>query len=106
MAKDTYNKRMKGSWNQGKACKGDGAERAYARTEIKQFVKEMDEDYQAPYKKSKRRRNEKARLEHRIAWCQQALAKRPKEDDWFSNWIRSDLNKALKTYKEKYGDKE
>lgn len=106
MAKDSYKKRMKGSWNQGKAYKGDGEERAYARTEIKQFVKEMDENYQEPYKKSKRRRNEKARLEHRIKWCEQALARyKVIKDDWFSKWIRSDLEKAKKQYAQKYGDK-
>lgn len=105
MAKDSYKKRMKGNWNQGKACKGDGSERAYAKAEIREFIKEMDEDYQAPYKKSKRRRNDKARLEHRIKWCEEALARRPSECDWFSNWIRCDLAKAKKQYQEKYGDK-
>ncbi len=104
MAKDSYKKRMKGDWNQGKACKGDGEERMYAKEEIKEFLKEMDEDYQAPYKKSKRKRNDKARLEHRIAWCEQALTRRKgMGNDSFSHWIQSDLDKAKELYNKKYG---
>ena len=106
MAKDSYKKRLKGGWNQGKGCKGDGEERLYAKAEIRQFVKEMDEDYLQPYKKSKRARNDKARLEHKIAWCEQALSRRPDRGDWFYNWIKSDLEKARKQYKLKFGDKD
>lgn len=102
MAKDSYKKRLKGNWNQGKGYKGDSEERMYAKAEIRQFIKEMDEDYLQPYKKSKRVRNEKARLEHRIKWCKDALA-RPRHNDCFANWIRSDLAKAEKEYKLKYG---
>lgn len=105
MAKDSYKKRMKGNWTQGKGCKGDGEERMYAREEIRQFLKEMDEDYQAPYKKSKRRRNEKARLLHRIHWCEQALSRYKDRGygDSFASWIRDDLRKAKKQYEEKFG---
>jgi len=107
MAADSYKKRLKGHWTQGKRYKGDGEERAYAKEEIAEFLREMDADYLTPYKKSKRRRNEKARLLHRIAWCRAALERRkgmPRTNDFFSNWIRGDLELALKLYREKYGD--
>jgi hypothetical protein len=107
MAKDSYKKRMKGNWNQGKSCKGDGEERKYAVQEITQFLKEMDEDYQLPYKKAKRNRNDKARLEHRIAWYEQALQKyKEGHDTSFTHWIRHSLMKAKKEYEEKFGEEE
>lgn len=107
MAHDSYKKRLKGHWTQGKRYKGDGEERAFAKEEIAEFLREMDADYQAPYRKSKRKRNEKARLLHRIEWCRATLARHKTSgrapSDWFSNWIRSDLEKALKKYEKLFG---
>jgi hypothetical protein len=105
MAKDSYKKRMKGSWNQGKEHKGDRCERAYAKTEIRELIKEMDDDYQTKYKKAKRNRNEKARLEHKIKWCEETLAKKNgSECSYLSNWVKSELEKAKQKYAVKYGD--
>lgn len=115
MGKDTYKKRMKGNWNQGKGCKGDDEERMYAKEEIRQALKEMDDDYQATYKKSKRKRNEKARLEHSIAWYEKVVAEderrqreNPDRGSWrcsFISYARDALRKAKKEYAEKFGEK-
>ena len=96
---------MRGNWSEGKRYKGDGEERAYAKAEIAQFLREMDENYQTTYKKSKRSRNEKARLLHRIEWCRAALARHKDasgSSGWFVKWIRADLEQALKKYQEKF----
>src|SRR5271165_673502 len=100
MAKDTYKKRLKAGWNQGKRCKGDGEERQYVKKEISTAVKEYDEDYVSPYKKGKRKRNRKLQLEHRIAWYEEVLAKYASrgQDTLTSGWFRI----ALKEAKEKY----
>ena len=103
MAKDSYKKRMKGGWNQGKACKGNGSERAYAKAEIRQFIKEMDEGYKDPYRKSQRKKNEKARLEYRISYFENAAA-RYNKTGYVSSWVTTELAKAKKLYAEKFGD--
>lgn len=105
MAKDTYKKRAKGNWMSGKGYKGDNEERQYAKTEVGEMLKEMDEDYSAPYKKGKRRRNERARLEHSIKWYEQSLAKY-ENMGWkgsMVNYMRDGLREARKEYREKYG---
>lgn len=102
-----YKKRMKGNWNQGKGCKGDSEEREYAKEEIRQAVKEMDEDYVSTYKKSKRVRNEKARLEHRIKWCLARIEfwrKHTGKSDWISNWIRDTLRESREKYEKLFGE--
>ena len=100
VATDTYKKRMKGHWQQGKAYKGDGEERLAAKRELAELIRESEEDYKIKYKKSKRRRNEKARLEHRIKWYEQTIEKYDRRGDnsSFSNWLRDDLAKAKKKY--------
>jgi hypothetical protein len=96
---------MKGGWHQGKACKGDGEERQYSKKEIQQMVAEMEEDFLYKYR-GKGKPNMKARLEYRIRWCEERLAehKNREQNDgwrsWFSNWIRSDLEKSRKQLKE------
>lgn len=112
MAKDTYKKRMKGNWRQGKGCKGDDEERMYAKQEIREALKEMDENYQATYRKSKRRRNEKARLEHSMEWYRKVIAdeerRRREHPEWgssyFGNYARDALRKAEKEWEEKFGE--
>jgi hypothetical protein len=98
MAANTYKKRMKGNWNQGKACKGDGEERQAAKKEIKELIAECDADYKTRYQKSKRSRNEKVRLQHWIAWYTQRVedSKRSGRRDIISTWMREGLAKAEK----------
>lgn len=95
-----YKKRLKGGWRQGKAYKGDGEERQYAKAEIKQAIKELEADYKDKYKKSQRKRNEIARLEYRIKWCDETIARYgPRTSDWgkrFEEYCRDDKRKAVK----------
>ena len=106
MAKDTYNKRMKGHWTQGKSCKGDGEERQYSKLEIKQALKEAEDDYLIKHK-GKRKKNHKASLEYRIAWYKAALEERKKIDrDEFSDWLWDGLKRAETEYAKKFGPKE
>ena len=61
MAKDTYKKRMKGHWQQGKGCKGDSEERQYAKREIAQALAADEEGYLERHHKGARTKNERAR---------------------------------------------
>lgn len=103
MAKDTYKKRAKGNWNQGKGCKGDAEERQYAKTEIEKAVAHDVED-QPTRHKGKRKRNKKASLEYTIAWYTQKIAEWERLDRKGSivNMFRDSLKEATKEYKEKY----
>jgi hypothetical protein len=114
MAKDTYKKRMKGNWQQGKGYKGDSEERMYARKEIEQAIQAEEDDYLEKYHKGARTRNEKARLEHQIAWYTQVLAetdrrmaaegKVPNWESSFASYFRDSLKKAKKKYEEMFGE--
>lgn len=92
-----YNKRMKGSWTQGKGYKGDGAERQYSKFEIRQELAAAEEGYLERYHKGGRTRNNKAHLEYRVRWHEQALAT---ENSWYGdrwkNYLRDGLEKAKK----------
>lgn len=89
-----YRKRMKGSWNAGKACKGDKAERQYAKQEIKQLLASNEHDYMERYHKGARTKNMKARLEYRIRWFEQVLALRADRSDSFTHYLRDGAVKA------------
>ena len=99
----THTKRAKGNWCQGKKHKGDSEERQYAKGEIKQ---ELESDASGLVKhRGKRKRNDKARLEYRIAWYEQAIQqyeRQYKRSDSYSNSLRDGLRTAQKEYKEKY----
>ena len=103
-----YKKRLKGSWTQGKRYKGDGDERQYAKAEIKQQLVEAEENYLDKYHKGSRRKNIKARLEYRVKWYEEALARRTDHQrlgDWWGNYLRDGLKKA-KIHLEKYLERE
>ena len=93
-----YKKRSKGSWGQGKKHKGDGEERQYAEKEISMTLGEQAEDHKLPYKKSRRNRNKIARLEYRINWYEEMLAKRVGDNysSGFTRMFRESLNQAKK----------
>lgn len=96
MAKDSYKKRMRAGWRQGKSCKGDGEERQYAKQEIKQSLAEMDASYLEKHK-GKRKPNHRARLEYEIRWYEDTLSakwRKGSPDDWFANHMRDRLKKA------------
>ena len=99
---NAYKKRARGSWRQGKGYKGDSSERMYAKEEVRHLLEEMDEGYIAPYKKSERKRNMRARLEHRIKWCEGIIAdyKRNGHSDWISSWVRDHLARSKKELEE------
>lgn len=103
MANDTYKKRMKGSWNQGKRHKGDSEERQYAKKEVEESIK-YDVEGQPVRHKGKRKRNKKASLEYRISWYTQTIEKyeRMERNGSFLNSLREGLKVAKKEYKEKY----
>lgn len=63
-----YRKRAKGSWNVGKGAKGDGEERQFSKLEIREAIATDEEAYLEKYRKGKRNRNEKARLEYRVQY--------------------------------------
>jgi hypothetical protein len=107
MAANTYKKRMKGNWNQGKGCKGDSEERQYSKIEIEESIK-TDVEGQPVRHKGKRKRNKKASLEHTILWYTQRIEEyeRQGNNSSFSNYLRDGLKKAKEEYEEKYGKKE
>lgn len=90
-----YRKRMKGDWRQGKRHKGDAEERQFAKREIQQQLDADEEDYLERYHKGKRTKNEKARLEYRIAWYQLAIAKGDGGHMWI-HYLQSGLQQAKK----------
>ena len=106
MAKDTYKKRMKGHWQQGKGCKGDSEERQYAKREIAMALAADEEGYLERYHKGARTKNERARLEYRINWYQQTLDSY-KQRGWgssFAHYLQDGLRRARKELRDKYGD--
>jgi phage terminase Nu1 subunit (DNA packaging protein) len=108
MASDTYKKRAKGNWCQGKGYKGDSEERQFSKTEIKEQIKYDLEGLPVRHKK-KRKRNKKASLEHQIEWYAQRVAQRESSghsSDSFTNYLRDGLKKVKDEYNEKYGKKE
>lgn len=104
MSRNTYKKRAKGSWCQGKGYKGDSEERQYAKIEIEESIKYDQEDNLVKHKK-KRKRNDKAALEHRIEWYKQLISQyklREGNSDSFINCLTDGLKQAEKEYEEKY----
>lgn len=89
-----YKKRTKGNWKQGKGAKGDGEERQYARREIVQMLRELHADYREQYRKAGRTPNLKARLEYRICWYEEVLARHGERSDSFHSYMRDGLIKA------------
>lgn len=102
-----YRKRAKGSWQQGKGCKGDGPERQFSKREIEQQLDEDEESYLDRYHKGARTKNMKARLEYRIRWYEQYV--KGWEDRGTSssmmNYFHSSLTEAKKDLQE-FLDKE
>jgi len=102
----SYKKRDKGNWNQGKSYKGTrkAKEREYVKQEVQQQIDEQDPDYKHRHI-SKRSRNEKECLRHRINWYE-AVIKQYK--GWGKSWTRithgmgDTLDKLKKKWKEKY----
>lgn len=107
MSKDTYKKRLKGNWRQGKGYKGDAEERQYSKTEIEAAIKHEVEGQPTKYK-GKRKRNKKMALEHQIEWYQQKITEFERNGYKGSciDYFRNALREAKKKYKEEYGDKE
>src|ERR1700692_2483441 len=102
MAANTYKKRMKGNWNQGKGCKGDSEERQYSKREIEESI-QTDVEGNPVRHKGKRKRNKKASLEYRITWYTQKIEeyKRSECNDSFLGYLRDGLKKAKEEYEEK-----
>src|ERR1700692_3129201 len=96
---NSYKKRAKGSWNQGKGYKGDSEERQFSKQEIAQQLAEDEADYLDKYK-GKRKRNDRARLEYRVKWYEDAIASYSKTNSSLSNWFRSSLKEAKKDLEE------
>lgn len=96
MAND-YKKRLKGNWRQGKGYKGDDSERAYAKKEISEDLKAIDEEYLTKHK-GKRKKNVKAHLEYLIAWYTQRVEEieRSKNRSSMGSYWRDGLAKARK----------
>lgn len=104
MAKNTYNKRMKASWQQGKGCKGDAEERQHAKKEIEDSI--QHDVLERPVRhKGKRKRNKKASLEHTIAWYEQKIEEYERAGNRGSclHMFRDSLRKARKRYRDEYG---
>lgn len=94
-----YKKRAKGSWNQGKRCKGDSEERAFSRREVADQLAEAEDDFLHRHKKAPRR-NQRARLEYRVAWYEQALSARKGRDDSFTGHLTRGLRESRKELRE------
>lgn len=103
MAKDTYKKRMKGGWNRGKRCKGDGEERQFEKVEIEQQIEEDREDFLTRHK-GKRKRNEIMRLEYWISWYESVIAKY--EENGLAAWSARDGLKRVRKELQKLRDEE
>ncbi len=73
----TYSKRQKAHWNQGKGCKGNrkAKEKVYTEAEIDEMIADQDPAYRTKHL-GKRKPNLRARLEYRIQWCEEMIAKR------------------------------
>lgn len=91
-----YKKRAKSSWNCGKRGKqnSDCTERQFAKREIKTAMAEAEASYLERYHKGARTRNKRARLEYRIAWCEQTLMRYSKSSGYFSHYCESEIRKA------------
>lgn len=90
-----YKKRAKGGWRQGKGYKGDGEERQYSKTEIRQQLAEAEENYLEKYHKGARTKNMRARLEYRISWYEELNAKyKGSATSVFGHWFMEGLKKA------------
>jgi outer membrane receptor for ferrienterochelin and colicin len=102
---NTYKKRAKGSWHQGKGYKGDSEERMHAKKEIQESVK-IDLEEGLTRHKGKRKRNKKASLEHMISWYTQKIEEyeRNGHSSSHTHYLRDGLRKARREYEEKYGD--
>ena len=95
-----YKKRAKGGWRQGKGCKGDGEERQYSKVEIKQQLAEAEENYIHRYHKGARKKNMRQRLEYRVKWYEEILARYKNSPSIMDTWFRRDLEKAKKELEE------
>lgn len=97
-----YKKRAKQSWNAGKRGKenSDPAERQFVKREILQAISEMDADYLHRHK-GKRKRNDIARLQHRIKWYEERIEHHARtHSDWFWSWARDSIARDRKKLKE------
>jgi hypothetical protein len=106
MAKDTYKKRAKGSWHQGKGCKGDAEERQYAKKEVEESI--QHDVLERPMRhKGKRKRNKKASLEYTIEWYTQKIAEHEQMGRGieYTGYLRDGLRRAKREWEEKYGEK-
>lgn len=101
---NAHTKRAKGNWCQGKKHKGDGSERQFAKEEI---ALELEGDLTGLTKhRGKRRKNEKARLEYRIAWYEQTIEKYERDyKDRRADSFLSTLQDALRVAKQEYDEK-
>jgi hypothetical protein len=97
-----------GHWNQGKSCKGTrkAKVRAFTEDEIDEQIAELDPEYRTRHI-STGTPNHRARLEYRIEWYTQTLARHEIEarasNDYrssFDNYLRDGLKKALAQLKE------
>lgn len=88
-----YRKRLKANWNVGKGAKGDGEERQYAKKEIQNMLAEAEDNFFHKYRKEKRTRNERARLEYQIKWYEEFIARRPGVKG-VGAWFQESLEKA------------
>lgn len=87
-----HSKRAKGNWRQGKGYKGDSEERQFSKREIAQQLAEDEEAYLDRYHKGARSKNMKARLEYRIRWYEEVLARNFGSS--FGSMLSSGLDRA------------
>ena len=102
----TYKKRAKDGWNCGKYCKkqSNQDERQYEKKEIRNEIAEHEQGDDFRYKHlNKTNKNEKARMESKIARYTRWIGERCGiYNDWWISHIRDSLEKAKKKYKDKY----
>lgn len=103
-----YKKRAKGSWHAGKSYKGDSEERQFSKREIRQLLREDEEEFLYRHRKSPRARNEQARLEYRVFWYSKSVEywDRNKNSGSFVSYLRSGLKEAQAALKKFLDDKE
>jgi uncharacterized protein YxeA len=73
MPQNTYKKRLRSGWRQGKLYKSDSEERQFSKREIVRDIEEDRENYLYRHK-GRRKRNVKASWEYRIDWYQKKIA--------------------------------
>lgn len=97
---NTHKKRQRQGWNVGKGAKGDGTERIYAKTEIKEQIKEPVTKHRRKVKKL----TDKQRLTKRILYYRTRLEE-TNQALWHGmvRYYENAYTETLSRYEKKYG---